>query len=186
MDMSESYYNRCLALRRKVLEKEFERMNDMQREAVFHTQGPLLILAGAGSGKTTVLVNRIANLIQHGDAYHSDWLPDPLEAEDEELLKAALAGDLAPAQSPRLERLLSVRPARPWEISGHHLHQQGGGGAQRPLGRHAGGRGKGYLGHHLPLLLRADSAPLGRPAGLYVAFYHLRHRRLPALDEGVP
>ncbi len=114
--MSESYHNRCLALRRKVLEKEFERMNDMQREAVFHTQGPLLILAGAGSGKTTVLVNRIANLIQHGDAYHSDWLPDPLEAEDEELLKAALAGDLAPAQSPRLERLLSVRPARPWEI----------------------------------------------------------------------
>ena len=114
--MSESLHRQCLALRRKILEKQFHRMNDMQREAVFQTKGPLLILAGAGSGKTTVLVNRIANLIQHGDAYHSDWLPDTLEDEDEKLLEAALAGDADAAQSPRLERLLSVRPARPWEI----------------------------------------------------------------------
>ena len=43
--------------------KSFEKMNEMQREAIFYINGPLLILAGAGSGKTTVLVNRIANLI---------------------------------------------------------------------------------------------------------------------------
>lgn len=44
----------------------FSRMNPMQQQAVFHTEGPLLILAGAGSGKTTVLVNRIAYIIKAG------------------------------------------------------------------------------------------------------------------------
>ncbi len=111
--MNENLEQRCLALRREVLEKRFSRMNDRQKEAVFHTRGPLLILAGAGSGKTTVLVNRIANLIRYGDAYHSSRLPESLEAADEALLGAALAGE---TDSPRLDSLLSVCPVRPWEI----------------------------------------------------------------------
>ena len=46
-----------------IVEKNFNKMDDRQKEAILHVDGPLLILAGAGSGKTTVLVNRIANLI---------------------------------------------------------------------------------------------------------------------------
>ena len=58
-----------LELRRRIIAKDFERMNDRQQEAIYAVNGPLLLLAGAGSGKTTVLVNRIANLIKYGNAY---------------------------------------------------------------------------------------------------------------------
>ena len=56
-------------------------MNDMQFEAVTTVNGPLLILAGAGSGKTTVLVNRIANLVKFGDGYRSTYCPDVTEED---------------------------------------------------------------------------------------------------------
>lgn len=46
-------------------------LNEMQQKAVNHTEGPLLILAGAGSGKTTVLVNRVQHII--GDGYAEPW-----------------------------------------------------------------------------------------------------------------
>ena len=74
---------KLLALRRSIIEQTFRRMNDMQKKAVFQVNGPLLILAGAGSGKTTVLVNRIANLIRFGNAYHStDFDRTPDEADE--------------------------------------------------------------------------------------------------------
>ena len=83
MDKSE-----ILALRRAVLEKDFARMNGRQKQAVFTVNGPLLILAGAGSGKTTVLINRIANILRYGDAYNSTYLRDDLDENDIAACKA--------------------------------------------------------------------------------------------------
>ena len=64
-----------LNLRKQLIQKDFGSMNDRQLEAVTTVNGALLVLAGAGSGKTTVLVNRIANLIKYGNAYNSDFVP---------------------------------------------------------------------------------------------------------------
>ena len=70
--------------------KDFARMNDRQKQAVFTVNGPLLILAGAGSGKTTVLINRIANILRYGDAYNSTYLRDDLDENDIAACKAIL------------------------------------------------------------------------------------------------
>ena len=63
------------AIRRAIIEQRFSSLNDMQQEAVYQTQGPLLILAGAGSGKTTVLINRIINILKFGEEEIANWLP---------------------------------------------------------------------------------------------------------------
>ncbi len=101
-------------LRRKLIEKEFSRMNDMQREAVFNVNGAVLILAGAGSGKTTVLVNRIAYLIKYGNAYHSDFsYRVPTENDCALLEKYINEGGEVPFE---IQGLLSVDAPQPWQI----------------------------------------------------------------------
>jgi hypothetical protein len=102
------------SLRKAILEREFSRMNAPQKEAVFHADGPLLILAGAGSGKTTVLVNRIANLIRFGKAYASKEIPLGLDESGMEGLRACAAGQRPLDEG--LVRLLAVDPCPAWRI----------------------------------------------------------------------
>lgn len=100
-----------LQLRRRLIEKDFGYMNDRQFEAVITTQGALLVLAGAGSGKTTVLVNRIANLVKYGNAYKSDYAPYFTEAD------ISAAQDYLDGKTDELPQgVFSVDAPRPWEI----------------------------------------------------------------------
>lgn len=102
-----------LALRDQYIEARFARLNPVQRQAVFTTEGPLLILAGAGSGKTTVLVNRIANIIRFGCAHGSKELARPVTESDLADLRTAVANG---RDLPRETAYLAVRPARPWNV----------------------------------------------------------------------
>lgn len=101
-------------LRKKIIENDFKYMNDKQQQAIFQVNGPVLILAGAGSGKTTVLVNRIANIVKYGDAYHSKEVAFEPSERDIRLMKAYLDGDTDAMFD--IEDLIAVDPARPWQI----------------------------------------------------------------------
>ncbi len=103
-----------LKLRKKVLDKEFSRMNDAQKEAVFNIKGPLLILAGAGSGKTTVVVNRIANIIKYGEAYNSDYISPSITEEDVAHFENFIKGKQN--LEPQIADKLAVYPPKPWRV----------------------------------------------------------------------
>lgn len=112
--MNKDIKNEFLETRKKIIEKDFCNMNNMQKKAIFNTNGPLLILAGAGSGKTTVLVNRIANLIKYGNAYKSDEISDNINQEEiENIIQTFKSGtDI----NESTKNKLGVNKVLPWNI----------------------------------------------------------------------
>lgn len=107
-------YSQICELRDNIIKKEFNRMNNMQLKAVLSVDGPLLILAGAGSGKTTVLVNRIANLMKYGKAFGSSEINSRVDENTLSLLNAYCNGDNSVYED--IKRVLSVDAPMPWEI----------------------------------------------------------------------
>ena len=82
---------RYLAAKKALFDQKYSFLNNKQREAVYHIDGPLLVLAGAGTGKTTLLVNRIAYILKYGNAYHSEYVPASLDEEGVRELETAKA-----------------------------------------------------------------------------------------------
>ncbi len=113
--MTEQMQRRFLAARQKYIASHFQNLNDMQRQAVMTTEGPLLLLAGAGSGKTTVLINRIANLMRFGAGSDSNWIPDTVTQEDVAFLEE-LQEPMSDFDRHMADHLCAVEPAAPWSI----------------------------------------------------------------------
>ena len=106
---------RFLAARRAVIASQFAGLNPEQRQAVLTTEGPLLLLAGAGSGKTTVLIHRIANLLRYGCASDTNEIPFPPTEEDVALLES-FAEHPREEDRRRVDALCACRPAAPWNV----------------------------------------------------------------------
>lgn len=103
----------CIALKQQAFRKYFHSLNEQQQQAVFFVNGPVLVLAGAGSGKTTAIISRIVNMIYFGDGYAQadGYLPE----EDAVWLQAYIDGK-EPEDVERLREILAIAPIRPWNI----------------------------------------------------------------------
>ena len=107
-------FTKATELRKEYIKQQFSHLNEMQQSAVFTIKGPLLILAGAGSGKTSVLINRISNMVRFGDSINSGYFPSDVPREVIGLLECAVSnGEKLDFE---IEKLISTGPIRPYNI----------------------------------------------------------------------
>ena len=159
----DDFTKRFVEARRNVVRSDFAQLNNRQLEAVLATEGPLLILAGAGSGKTTVLINRVANLLKYGCASDSDRLP---EGADEAMLRTLLQGGEAAQEAAALE------PVAPWRILAITFTNKAAGELKDRLGRMLGEKADEVWActfHSACVrMLRRDAEKLGFPSNFTI------------------
>ena len=111
----QTFTERFIKARRDVIALDFAHLNDMQQQAVLTTEGPLLLLAGAGSGKTTVLINRMSNLIKFGRGADTDEIPEFATEQDLRFLENYAKNPTA-EDAQRARALCAVDPVEPWRL----------------------------------------------------------------------
>lgn len=111
--MTEQFIREFNDLKRCLLERRFSNLNKSQLGAVFNVNGPIVVLAGAGSGKTTAVISRIVNMISYGNAYMSEEIPEGVNEEALEVLRKAYNEGL---DAQYVKDIIKVEPVQPWNI----------------------------------------------------------------------
>lgn len=106
--------NEFCELRKQYIDAKFMTMNPMQKKAIYNVDGPVLVLAGAGSGKTTTIIGRIVYMVMFGHAYYSTKTTFPVTENDIKELKSVLAG--TGSISEHLKSMLQAKPISPQNI----------------------------------------------------------------------